>query len=295
MKRVWGKLKSSCGCFGGDILKLNCDGFYQSSMYIFKSQQNRFMDSNPSRKRTLVCVLWDAHCSYVLSVWLSWSFKWVLSLLLWNCSVAVLLVWLGRRTLPILPAAAQCPLHWPMAVLAALVQGSGCCSVESARGGCLFLSGEGRGSCSPLSIVTTQQTCCASLQWGVRAETGWEERGRGLMEISVVGWTRNHKPWVIARLQRGKKAILSRPKPWLFCRLLCSGWHADFESPFQTPSVDCGWHWMVPWMLQCQAGGIPQDCFMLGFDLETETWKPALCLSFCRSAGLLWMSEPISE
>lgn len=56
VKRVWGKLKFSTDCFRRDILKLNCDGFYQRSMHIFKSQQKRFMDSNPSRKKKPLCV-----------------------------------------------------------------------------------------------------------------------------------------------------------------------------------------------------------------------------------------------
>lgn len=53
VKRVWGRLKFSSGCFRRGILELHCDGFYQRSICIFKSQQNRFMDSNPSRKESL--------------------------------------------------------------------------------------------------------------------------------------------------------------------------------------------------------------------------------------------------
>lgn len=53
VKGVWGKLKFSSGCFRRDILKLHWDIFYQRTMCIFKSQQNRFMDSNPSRKESL--------------------------------------------------------------------------------------------------------------------------------------------------------------------------------------------------------------------------------------------------
>lgn len=42
-------------------------------------------------------------------------------------------------------------------------------------------------------------------------------------------------------------------------------------------------------------GGIPEGYFMLGFDLEQKPGSLLESHSFCRSAGLLWMSRPFSE
>lgn len=67
------------------------------------------------------------------------------------------------------------------AIVAVLVLGSGCCSVETVHGVgicfCVVDGGEG---------------------WGPLA-------------------------WVISRLQKGKKVNLSKPRPWLFCTLICPG------------------------------------------------------------------------
>lgn len=136
---------------------------------------------------------------------------------------------------------------------------------ETARGGCLFLFGEG--VLQPLVSCDHRTGLLCLLQWGVRAEKGSEQRGRGLGERSALGWTRNHKPWVIARLQRGRKAILSQPKPWLLCTMLCLGWHADFESPSQTSwwyHAYCSVRWGHPWRI-----------FHVRIWSGTETWKPA--------------------
>lgn len=128
------------------------------------------------------------------------------------------------------------------------------------------------GPSAPLSIGTTWWACSASLRWGMRADKGWEGRGRGLMEVSAVGWKRNHKPWVISRLQKGKKVTVSRPKPWLFCTLIYPGWNADFERPFLTPAVDHGWQ-CIGTMDGAVSRGATwglQDFFLLKFDLETD-------------------------
>lgn len=137
------------------------------------------------------------------------------------------------------------------------------------------LVGGAGGPTAPLPTKNIRWPCCDSLRWGSRAKNDWGRRGWCLMGTSPKGWTRSHKPWVISRLQKGRRVTLSKPNSWRFCTFICPGRNADFKSPFLTSVVEYGSCWIDSTGGMVLRGGVLQDIFLTRFDLETQVWKLA--------------------